>query len=207
MRPQLPCALVVASVCLTATGAAAQDAKAVLAQAAQAMGMTNVRSITVSGSASYGNFGQSRGLSFGLASTSIRDYTWTIDLEHGVARATGVANPPGAPNGVPPGPFEERITPSSPGIKQLEIWTTPWGFLKGASMGPVTMKTRKAEWPGATSDDTVYRAITWVPPFKSASGRPYRIIGYIGPTNMVGMSRPLLKFGGGSVEILHDVGD
>ncbi len=185
MRPQFRVALVVGSVCLTATLASAQDAKAVLAQATQAMGISNLKSISVSGTASYGNFGQSRTLSFGLASTTIRDYTWTIDFEHGVARATGVAVPPGAPNGVPPGPFEELITPRSPGIKQLEIWTTPWGFLKGAAMGPITMKSQKAEIPGAPSDDTVYRAITWVPPFKSASGRPYKIVGYIGATNMV----------------------
>lgn len=185
MRPLLRVALAIVCVCLPAAHASAQDAKAVLAQATQAMGMANVRSITVGGTASYGNFGQSRGLSFGLASTTLRDYAWTLDFERGVARATGMAAPPGAPNGVPPGPFEELITPDSPGIKQLEMWTTPWGFLKGAAMGPITMKSTKVDAPGAAPNDTVYRAITWVPPFKSTSGRPYKIVGYIGPTNMV----------------------
>lgn len=187
MLPQFRITVVAACLCVaaTATRASAEDARAVIAQATQAMGMANLRSITLGGTASYGNFGQSRTLSFGLASTTLRDYVWTIDLERGVARATGMAAQPGAPNGVPPGPFEELITPNSPGIKQLEIWTTPWGFLKGAAMGPVTMKSKKVDAPGAAADDTVYRAITWVPPFKSASGRPYRITGYIGPTNMV----------------------
>jgi glyoxylase-like metal-dependent hydrolase (beta-lactamase superfamily II) len=168
-------------------GAAAQDAKAVVAEAMQAMGMTSsFTSITFTGSATYGNFLQSRRLSFGLAFTSIGDYQRTIDFTRGISRATGIAQTPGAPNGVPPGPFDDVITPQSPGNKQLEIWTTPWGFLLGAAKGPAKLKTERIQPPGeAEKLPTLYRSVTWTTPFKAPSGKPYTIIGYIGPTNLV----------------------
>jgi len=170
-----------------ASDAAAQDAKAVIADAMQAMGMTaTFTSITFGGSAAYGNFLQSRGLSFGLAFTSIRDYQRTLDFTRGMSRATGVAQPPGAPNGVPPGPFDDVITSQSPGSKQLEIWTTPWGFLLGAARASAKVKTERIQPPGAAEKlPTLYRAVTWTTPFKAPSGKPYTIIGYIGPTNLV----------------------
>src|SRR3954453_7925684 len=170
-----------------ASAAAAQDAKAVIAEAMQAMGMnTTFSSVTLSGSAAYGNFLQSRGLSFGLASTFIRDYQRTIDFTRGMSRAVGVAQPPGAPNGVPPGPFEDVITPQSPGNKQLEIWTTPWGFLLGAAKASAKVKTERIQPPGAAEKlPTLYRSVRWTTPFTAPSGKPYTIIGYIGPTNLV----------------------
>jgi len=170
-----------------ATAAAAQDAKVVIAEAMQAMGMTpTFTSVTFSGSAAFGNFMQSRGLSFGLAFTQLRDYQRTIDFTRGISRAVGVAQPPGAPNGVPPGPFEDVITPQSPGYKQLEIWTTPWGFLLGAAKASAKVKTERIQPPGAAEKlPTLYKAVTWTTPFKAPSGKPYTIIGYIGPTNLV----------------------
>jgi len=47
----------------------AQDARAVIAEASRAMGVAGVTSVTLAGTAVYGNFGQSRTLSFGVAST------------------------------------------------------------------------------------------------------------------------------------------
>src|SRR5690349_20502247 len=170
-----------------ATDAAAQDAKTVIADAMRAMGISpTLTSVSFTGTAAYGNFLQSRGLSFGLASTLIRDYQRTIDFTRGMSRATGIAQPPGAPNGVPPGPFDDVITPQSPGHKQLEIWTTPWGFLLGAAKGPAKVKTERIQPPGAAEKlPTLYRAVTWTTSFKAPSGKPYTIIGYIGPTNLV----------------------
>ena len=170
-----------------ANAAAAQDAKAVIAEAMQAMGMTpTFTAVTFAGSATYGNFMQSRRLSVGLDFTSIRDYQRTIDFARGISRATGIAQPPGAPNGVPAGPFDDLITPQSPGNKQLEIWTTPWGFLLGAAKGPAKVKTERIQPPGAAEKlPTLYRSVTWTTPFKAPSGKPYTIIGYIGPSNLV----------------------
>jgi molybdopterin-guanine dinucleotide biosynthesis protein A len=46
-----------------------QDAKAVVTEAIRAMGMSALSSISVQGTAAVGNFGQSRGITFGLASS------------------------------------------------------------------------------------------------------------------------------------------
>ena len=51
----------------------AQDARAVIEEALKATGSAGLTSITYSGSAATANFGQSRTISFGLASTSIRE--------------------------------------------------------------------------------------------------------------------------------------
>ena len=66
--------IVPATVAIPAT-AAAQDAKTVVENALRALGAANLNSIVYSGEGAYGNFGQSRTISFGLASTSIRNYT------------------------------------------------------------------------------------------------------------------------------------
>jgi len=170
--------LVLAGVTLS-SAVAAQDAKAVVAQASQAMGVTTLESITLAGTAAYGNFGQSRTLSFGLESTTIRNYNLTIDFERGISHAVGDAGEPGAPNGVPPGRFDELITDTSPGIRQLEIWTTPWGFLRGAAAA------RDLKLTTQTVADVSYRLVEWKTRFTSASGQAYRIIGYISPAGLV----------------------
>ena len=157
----------------------AQDARAVIAEASRAMGVVGVTSVTLAGTAAYGNFGQSRTLSFGLAFTQIGNYNRTFDFARGISHSIGVAAPPGAPNGVPPGPFDDLITPASPGVKRLEIWTTPWGFLRGAAAASkLTMKTQ-------TVDNVRYRVVSWTTPFGASSGRPYTIAGYISPEMIV----------------------
>ena len=158
----------------------AQDARAVIDAASRAMGMEGVNSITYSGVAAAGNFGQSRTISFGLASTSIRNYTRTIDFTRPASHATGEATPPGARGGPAPQPFtyDEAIAADSPWAQQLSIWVTPWGFLRGAAAHNATLRTRKL-------GDVSYRTLTWSPPQKAPSGAPYQLIGYIGPENLL----------------------
>lgn len=158
----------------------AQDARTVIDAASRAMGMEGVNSITYSGVAAAGNFGQSRTISFGLASTSIRNYTRTIDFARPASHATGEAIPPGARGGPAPQPFtyDEAIAADSPWAQQLSIWVTPWGFLRGAAAHNATLRTRKL-------GDVSYRTLTWSPPQKAPSGAPYQLIGYIGPENLV----------------------
>ena len=130
-------------------GASAQDARAVVDSAIKAMGMTGLTSITYAGVAAQGNFGQSRTISFGLASTSIRDYVADHRLHAaGVAchrrrrcRRRSRARP--APQ---PGTYEQTITPASPAwAQQLQIWVTPWGFLRGAAAANATVRSRKID--------------------------------------------------------------
>ena len=164
-----------------AAGASAQDAKTVIDASSKAMGVVGLNSVVYGGSAAQGNFGQSRVISFGLASTSIRNYARAIDFTQPASRATGDTMPPAVRGGPPPQPgtYDQLITPATPAwAQQLQIWVTPWGFLKGAAANAATVRTRKI-------DDVQYKVVTWSPAQKAPSGQPYRLVGYIGPDNLV----------------------
>jgi glyoxylase-like metal-dependent hydrolase (beta-lactamase superfamily II) len=161
-----------------ASGAAAQDLGTVLDNTARTMGASGLTSVTYSGTAAVANFGQSRTISFGLASTTIRNYTRTIDLAGPASRVTGVASPPQVQGGPSPGAFEQIATPQDTWAEQLEIWLTPWGFLRGAAAGPATLRSQKI-------DGTAYKVVTWTPPLKAPSGQGYRVVGYINAENVV----------------------
>jgi glyoxylase-like metal-dependent hydrolase (beta-lactamase superfamily II) len=176
--------IVPATVAFPAT-AAAQDAKTIVEGALRAMGAENLNAIVYSGEGAYGNFGQSRTISFGLSSTSIRNYTRAIDFTKPALRETGIAVPIGGPRTPPPtGPAAaprpfELIAPSAEGWPaQMEIWVTPWGFLKGALANNATARSRKIE-------GVAYQVVTWSPAQKAPSGQPYRVIGYINPQQIV----------------------
>jgi glyoxylase-like metal-dependent hydrolase (beta-lactamase superfamily II) len=165
--------------------AAAQDAKTVVEGALKAIGASNLNAIVYSGEAAYGNFGQSRTISFGLSSTSIRNYTRAIDFTKPALRETGIAVPIAGPRTPPPtGPAAaprpfELTAPSGEGWPaQMEIWVTPWGFLKGALANNATVRSRKV-------DGVTYQVVTWSPAQKAPSGQSYRVIGYINPQQIV----------------------
>jgi len=161
--------------------AAAQTAKTVIDEASKVMGVTGLNSITYSGSAAQGNFGQSRTISFGLASTSIRNYTRTIDFTQPASRATGTTIPPAVRGGPPPQPgtLDQTISSDTPAWpQQFQIWVTPWGFLRGAAAHNASVRTQKIE-------DVAYKVVTWSPAQKAPSGQPYKVVGYISPQNLV----------------------
>ena len=159
--------------------AAAQDARTVVAAASRAMGSAGLDSIAFSGIAAVANLGQSRTISFGLASTTIRNYTRTIDFTQPASRVTGVAVPPAVHGGPAPGPFEEFATPADRAWAQhLEIWLTPWGFLRGAAAAAPSVKSQKI-------DGVAYKVVTWSPAQKAPSGQSYRLVGYINEANIV----------------------
>ena len=181
--------------------AVAQDAKTVIDAASKAMGTIGLNSITYSGVASVGNFGQSRTISFGLASTTIRNYTRTIDFTQRASRAIGEATPPAGRGAPPPQPrpYEETIDADSPWAQQLSIWVTPWGFLRGAAAHNAVLKTKKL-------GDASYRTLTWSPAQKAPSGASYQVTGYIGPQNLVDRVETLVEhpiFGDMRVEVLY----
>jgi glyoxylase-like metal-dependent hydrolase (beta-lactamase superfamily II) len=168
-------------VTLLSVGTTAEDAKSVIEQASKAMGVEGLNSITYSGAAAQGNFGQSRIISARLASTAIKNYTRAIDFTVPASRTTGETLPPAVQGGPPPQPgtFNQMITPDdSSWAQQLQIWVTPWGFLRGASTNNATLRSRKV-------DGTTYKVLTWSPSQKAPSGQAYRVVGYIGPDNTV----------------------
>src|SRR6185295_10724340 len=122
--------------------AAAQDAKTVIANAAKAMGSDNLTSISYYGSGANFGLGQSNNANGQWPRTNVSDYVRSIDFAQSTSRATGqtfaapVTGGPAAAN-----VFQQNITPANTGwAQQLEIWTTPWGFLKGAAANNGTVK-------------------------------------------------------------------
>jgi glyoxylase-like metal-dependent hydrolase (beta-lactamase superfamily II) len=164
---------------------AAQDAKTIVENALRAMGAANLNAIVYSGEAAYGNFGQSRTISFGLSSTSVRNYTRAIDFTKPALRETGTAVSIAGPRtpqptgpAAAPRPFELNAPSGEGWAAQMEVWVTPWGFLKGALANNATVRSRKIE--GIT-----YQIVTWSPAQKAPSGQPYRVIGYLNPQQIV----------------------
>jgi len=172
--------LPVLCVLMSARAASAQDAALVIAEASRMIGASELNSITYSGNAAQGNFGQSRTITFGIASTSIRNYTRTIDFTKSAALITGDTMPPAVRGGPPPQPGQLRqlITPDAPWAQQLQIWVTPWGFLRGAAANHGTVRSQKI-------DGEPYRVVTWTTPQKAPSGVPYKLVGYINASNLI----------------------
>lgn len=175
------CAVTALLICMLLVSTSAQDAKTVIANASKAIGAEGLDSITYSGSAAIGNFGQSRSISARLSSTSIRNYARTIDFRKPMSRATGDTFPPAVEGAPPPEPgtYDQTITPDNLAwTEHLQIWTTPWGFLRGAAANNATVRSRKIE-------GVQYQEVKWSPAQKAPSGKSYPVIGYINAENMI----------------------
>ena len=168
---------------------AAQDAAAVVAAASKAMAVDTLNSITYSGTARNGAFGQSKAIGEPMGAvnvTQITQYTRTINFGQAadpsalVSRATGPTQPPAVP-GVPPQPpgvFNQNVTGAQAGsswAQALNIWTTPWGFLKGAALNKATVRQQGGN-----------QLVSFTPPnLKSPSGQAYTVTGHINKANQV----------------------
>ena len=165
---------------LMTTSAAAQDAKTVISNASKAMGVDNLNSITYYGSGANFGLGQSNNANGQWPRTNVNDYVRSIDFTQPVSRATGVtwaAPVTGGP--AAQGAFQQNITKENTAwAQQLEIWVTPWGFLKGAAANNATAKAQ-------TVGGRRFQVVTWNAPVTSPGGAPYRVVGYINPVNMV----------------------
>ena len=176
-------------VTVLSTGAAAQNASTVVAAASKAMGVDNLNSITYSGTARNGAFGQSKSIGNPLGPnnlTQITMYTRTLNFGQPAAptalisRATGPTQPPTVP-GQPapmPGVFNQNITGAQASAnwnQALNVWTTPWGFLKGAAANNATARQQGGQ-----------QVVSFSPPnLKSPSGQMYTVTGYINNQNLV----------------------
>ena len=174
---------------LLSLSAAAQTPSPVIAGAARAMGADNLNSITYSGTARNGTFGQSKNIGEPMGPvnvTTITQYTRTINFGQPsaptalVSRATGPTQPPAVP-GAPaptPGVFNQNITgqqATNNWGQALNIWTTPWGFLKGAAANNATVRQQAGQ-----------QIVSFSPASpKSPSGQSYTVTGYINNQNLV----------------------
>jgi glyoxylase-like metal-dependent hydrolase (beta-lactamase superfamily II) len=171
------------------TGATAQNASSVIAAASKAMGADTLNSITLSGTARNGAFGQSKSIGDPMGPTNVTQvtqYTRTINFGQPaaptdlVSRATGPTQPPTVP-GAPapmPGVFNQNVTGqqlSNNMAQAFNVWGTPWGFLKGAAANNATVRQQGSQQVVSFSPSNL----------KSPSGQMYTVTGYINNQNLV----------------------
>jgi glyoxylase-like metal-dependent hydrolase (beta-lactamase superfamily II) len=173
-----------AVVMVTAYPAAAQDAKTVLGNAARAMGIENVNAVHFYGTAQAGNLGQNNNANQPWPMAAMNDYVRAIDFSQPASRATwanyGVPVTGGRATLVTGTPqTQQLILPANQAWgQQLEIWITPWGFVKGGLANGGTVRNQ-------TVSGTRYQVVTWNAPVKSPGGQPYRLVGYINAQGLV----------------------
>jgi hypothetical protein len=168
------------AILLTAS-ATAQDAKAVLTSASQAMGTQNLTSVTYSGTASDVNFLQTKSIQGPWPLRPITGYTRAIDLAQLAMRSTGQTNNPPLFGGAPvTGTYTQNIpATATTWAQQLEYWITPWGFLKGATANKATVRAQRINGRN-------YIVVTWSPAgLKAPSGIAYTVNGYVSDQNLV----------------------
>lgn len=168
----------------------AQDAKTVLANAQKALG--DLKSITYSGSAKDVAFQQCGANSTEMICKGTHDpmrpinnYVRVIDLTAPASRATGATNNigPGGSTTLTPGTYFQQVTAQQADVSQpwgnsLELYITPWGFLKGAAENNATVSQKKV-------DGKKYTVLTWSPTVKAPSGKNYTVNGYVDEQNRV----------------------
>ena len=181
MKTLAPVAIALA--CLSGT-AIAQDAQTVVAGARKALG--DVTAITYSGSARDVAFQQcgANVTQMNCQGTHdpmrpIANYVRVVDLAAPASRHTGATNNigPGGSTTTAPGTFFQQVTPqqadaSQPWGAAVELYLTPWGFLKGAADNAATVSKAKA-------DGRSYTVLTWSPKVTAPSGKAYTIAGYL----------------------------
>lgn len=157
----------------------AQDAKTVVNDSSQAMGVTGLNSVHYYGVAQNGNLGQNNNANHPWPMGNANDYVRAIDFNTSASRATWVNYAvPVTGGAAAAAPGQQNITKDSPWAQQLEIWITPWGFLKGAAANNATVRAQ-------TVGTNRYQVVTFNSPVKSPGGQAYRVVGYINGSKLV----------------------
>ena len=127
----------------------AKDAKAVLEATMKNMG--DVKSVQYSGSGAVFTLGQSVSADSPWPRVEVKSFTRLVDYDKVASRNEGVG-----PQGPVPTQFfagdkawgqaGSNVTPAAPAVaaeRQLQIWLTPHGFLKGALANKATVEGRE----------------------------------------------------------------
>src|SRR5688500_12453946 len=127
-----------------ASTAAAQDAKTVIANASKAMGIDGLNSIHYYGVAQNGNLGQNNNANQPWPMANANDYVRVIDFTQPASRATWVnyAVPVTGGAAAQTAGLQNIAPQNMTWAQQLEIWITPWGFLKGAAANNATLRAQ-----------------------------------------------------------------
>lgn len=165
------CAAVLGLVCVLSVIPAmilAQDARAVLTNAAKAMGSENLRTIQYSGMGSAAaGIGQNPNPKTRWPLLRVKSYSREIDLNSSASRVQMVRV-----QGSTDQTQNQYNAPSLPWPNQVGFWLTPHGFIKGALANNATVKSE-------TIDGTNYNVVTFTLQNK------YKVVGYINNQNLV----------------------
>jgi glyoxylase-like metal-dependent hydrolase (beta-lactamase superfamily II) len=158
----------------------AQNAATAIANASRAMGVEGLSSITYYGSGANYNLGQNNNANYPWPRVNVNDYRRTIDFTKPAALSTGMTYAvPVTGGSATLNPFTQNITSANPAwAQQLEIWVSPWGFLKGAQQNQATARSR-------TINGERFTEISWDSPTKSPGGQAYKVVGYVNRNNLV----------------------
>jgi glyoxylase-like metal-dependent hydrolase (beta-lactamase superfamily II) len=141
-----------------------QVAKTVLDSASKAMGADNLKTLQYSGTATEYAFGQAVNPSSPWPEFADISYTRTIDYETPAWRVDRVLAPIPADRrggGLPPGPTQTVvINADTPWAQQVDLWMTPYGFLRAAAKYNATAESK-------TVGRTKYTVVTFTAPNKA----------------------------------------
>src|SRR5437016_2940473 len=175
------CMAVLALVMLLSWAAIAQDAKTVIANVSKAMGADNLKSIEYSGSGMDFAIGQAPNPSSPWPKFIDKTYTRVINFETPASRMDRIRmqgeNPPrggGQQPVIGEQPQNQTIVvnANTPWVQQLEIWMTPYGFLRAAAANNATVKSQ-------TIGGKKYNVVTFMGQNKA------KVNGYINEQKMV----------------------
>jgi glyoxylase-like metal-dependent hydrolase (beta-lactamase superfamily II) len=154
-------AMLAALVSFAAAGAPNQDAKTVLSNATKAMGAGNLKTIQYSGTGTEFAFGQAVNPNSPWPPFADTSYTRTINYETPawrVDRVLAPVPPDRRGGGLPPGPSQTVVVNSNtPWAQQVDLWLTPFGFLRAAANANATVEA------------------------KSMGGKKYTVVSFIAP--------------------------
>jgi glyoxylase-like metal-dependent hydrolase (beta-lactamase superfamily II) len=165
---------------LLAAPALAQNARTVIADATRAMGLDGVTSLYFYGSGATYSLGQNNNANGPWPKTPLNEYTRAINFATGATRATWTtfATPVTGGAAALNSNGQQSATATSPWAQQVELWITPWGFLKGAEANGATVQRR-------TVNGKRYQVLSWDTPTRSPGGKSYRMVGYLNADNLV----------------------
>jgi len=145
------CLTVIVLVMGLSSVAVAQDAKTVISNASKAMGADTLKTIQYSGSGFDFAMGQAPNPNSPWPKFIDKTYTRTINFEAPASRMDRIRmqgeNPPRG-GGQQPVRGEQPqnqtiiVNANTPWVQQLEIWMTPYGFLKAATANNAAVKTQ-----------------------------------------------------------------
>jgi glyoxylase-like metal-dependent hydrolase (beta-lactamase superfamily II) len=164
---------------LACAPAFAQDARSVIAETSKAMGLDGVTSLYYYGSGAQYSLGQNNNANGPWPKTPVNEYTRAIDFGASATRATWTTFATPVTGGVAAlANGQQSAAANAAWAQQLEIWITPWGFIKGAEANGATLATRMV-------NGKRYQVLTWNAPAKSPGGKNYQLVGFVNADKVV----------------------